>query len=147
MWQDGSARPMTAVRAAGYTSSLTRGAFTGSLNAQLFVWFCVLLTFSFHWLSKHLFVLVFLTVSFLYEDNNNVSCYALPQCRMTCIFRIDLWPSGPVQRSCTSTGSKEWGHVSCHYLNQISLHRCLLVGRWRFFFCPKVQTPPPHQTN
>lgn len=27
MWQDGAARPMTAVRAAGYTSSLTRGEF------------------------------------------------------------------------------------------------------------------------
>lgn len=27
MWQDGTARPMTAVRAAGYTSSLTRGEF------------------------------------------------------------------------------------------------------------------------
>lgn len=147
MWQDGAARPMTAVRAAGYTSSLTRGAFTGSWNAQLFVWFSVLLFLNIHLLWKCLFIPNYnsqnpksmqlgisqceplWTLFIRGEKRRKIEAWCdRLQWSMTCIFRIYLWPSGPVQRSCTSTRGKEWGHVSCHFLNLISLHQCFLVG-------------------
>lgn len=67
------------------------------------------------------------------------ACCDRPQCSMTCIFRLYLWPPGPVQRSCTSTRGKEWGHVSCHYLNLVSLHQCFLVGfLFKVFFLSQV---------
>lgn len=67
----------------------------------------------------------------------NDARYDRVKCSMTWVFfRIDLWPSGPVQRSCTSTGGKERGHVSCHYLNQISLHHWCVQWGFKDIFSP-----------
>lgn len=57
MWQDGVARPMTAVRAAGYTSSLTRGEFKGGSSKHFLwhpFWWFALATYALIWFTTWL---------------------------------------------------------------------------------------------
>lgn len=99
--QDGAARPMTAVRAAGYSSSIARGAFTHEILLHVCcpgtLFNCLIRILNEYILTSEL-------------EENMIGSFIL----IVWIFRLGVWSTGTSKRTSPSIRETERRHVCIH---------------------------------